>query len=335
MVRSIPRKRYKQAIAITLVLVVILAVLHHAADEPVFVGEVWGDLESTGDVVGINEFESSIISISMSGPSTSNDSLLVEISNISSVSMWYMEAGEKQVTNYTLHNRSLMINTSSRGFFSTNYLVDAQIVYQLREFSGFWVDEFTYSIHFEAESVEGSARMPHDPDDDRDFTVDWDTFVFIDNITLTNRWAHYEIPEEEVADIHITGSGNLRFGSHPEVHIDGSLTIEDFRARKGSQIVPRYYDRVRIEGDDIIVRTKASPRYDDFKGHEYWDPWIIEIDASEGRDVEVQSRLALSTVVAYLVIMVAGAVLVVFAVSLRRGLPPRPSPIEMEWQRRG
>jgi hypothetical protein len=267
--------------------------------------------------------------MSSRGPIGSDAKLMVEVSNISSVSMWYWVDGSIYETNYTLKNRSLTIDASSRGYFGTNQLVNARIDLYFREFSGSWVDEFTYHVHLEFESIEGSARMPHDPDDDRDFTVNWDTYVYIDDVVITNEWASFNIPEDEVADIIITGIGNLSFSPPPEVHIDGSLTIEDFTGRKGHQIIPRHYDRVRIDGEDIIVRTRENPDYQNFKGRDYWDPWVIEIDAPEGTDTDIRSSLALSNILVYLFITSIVIILLYLQVTKGRSAPPEPTMVEI------
>jgi hypothetical protein len=321
--------RYKQVITIAVVLIIILAVFYNVVrDEPFFVGEIWGDLSSTGEVVGIHVLESGRIAMSSRGPIGSDTRLMIEVSNISSVLMWYWEDGKIHETNYVLQNRSLTIDASHTGFFGTNDLVNAKIDYHFSEFSGYWVDEFTYHVHLEFESIEGLAQMPHDLDDDGDFTVNWDTYVYIDDVTITDEWASFNIPEDEVADISLTGNGNLSFNTPPEVHIDGTLTIEDFEARKGHQIIPRRYAWVRIEGEDIIVRTRANPDYQNFKGSEYWDPWVIEIESPEGTDVEIRSRLTATNLLVYIFIMGTVIIFLYSLVSHRRTNPPEPTMLE-------
>jgi hypothetical protein len=325
------KKWYQQVIAISIATIIIVAIYYeYVEDQPIFDGDVWGDLQSTGEVVGVDVIDSRRIAISSWGSPGTNASLILEISNISRISMHYWDDGEIHETNYTLINRSLLIDASNRGFFGTNDLVNGEINYDFREFSGYWVDEFTYRIHTEYEFIDGMAQMSHDHDYDWDFTVDWETYVYFDNFTLTDIFGHYRIPEGEVADIKITGSGNLSY-IPDEVHINGTLTIEDFEPSLGHIFIRRNYELVRIDGEDILVRTITKPRFESPKGHDEWDPWVIEIDVSDGTDSEIHSDLTFTNKIVYFVNLVILLILYFyFKNRYRRSVPPKPKPIEFE-----
>ncbi len=330
MLRPSREKWRSYAAALIVVTIITIAFVFNSIEsELVYEGEVWGDFVSTGDIVGYDNFDDRWYFIRSRHGTGSNGHLYIEVSNISGITMSYWEDGVIHETAYTLNNRSLLIDASFDGYFAAANLRNANIRYDFREFSGLWADEFTYAVYMDFDSINGTAQLRHDPREESDFSVNWETFVYFDNITLTNKGAYYTIPSGEVADIRILGSGICEFYTNPEVHINGSLTVEDFNARKNHEILPRPYDRLRIEGDDIVVRTRSQPDFNSLKGHDYWDPWVIEIFVPERRDVEIQSTMGWMNTLCWALIIVAGIIVYVYITNNgRQSAPPPRNPID-------
>jgi hypothetical protein len=287
----------------------------------VYEGEVWGDVRAEGYIWGEHVAEHDHVYVSQILPGD-GERLHATVTNVSSVRLLDPPHGNRIDSTVVCENGTFEIIAEEDPRYRSSIMgqwwdVDFDCVYA--EFNGTF--EGTHDEYWPIENVswvEGSANIRHDPKASYDISID-DCIVIIDGIEYVNAsWLF--IPEGETATITIGGSHNMRVGSGLFPHINGTLEVDEFNHLDG--FWTDKYQTIKFGGDDIEVRTTQASVWFEHWGESY-DPWIIEVTASSGTEIEISETskipIAISVILVILLLVFIGLTLREFVLGLKHG----------------
>ena len=249
----------------------------------VFEGEVWGDLTTEGEIWG--ECVSDLELVGLDRWSTGGGiGLRVNVTNLSNV--WLYSYRHDFNVSVPCMNRSFLVIADNGSFIA--YLSDLDIRCEYLEFSGtFPGDEEDYFPDYTVSSVEGRGTLVHGEYHRWDMSLD-DCLVVIDGIEYRDVDSVF-INESDHPLVTIRGDigqqGNIRVGRILHPHVNGTVVVENLLLEEGGR--SRLCDRVRFEGEDILIEHSGGSQYGTGGPFAWFDQWSIRVTLSGNATVDI------------------------------------------------
>jgi hypothetical protein len=297
-------KGISKAIVITGIIVIILYYLVFLSppsiddeNNPLY-GQIWGELSAEGSITAHDSLNNRDFGIY--GYDSHDSRFQMTISNISSVTVRERKDGGEFQKNYDLLNGSFIIEMQRGSLFCT--FSSGYFNYELIEFYGTPQEASRYVIFTQFASMDGEAKILHSDYEEYDIRTYWYVTARVNGEELNLSMGDFILPENEIADVSISGYGIYGFDLLPDIHVNGSVSINDFTetTRKGTKV--RAYENLYFEGIKIIIASIEMPEL--WEGNvDSHSPWVVEINFDDSGQTNVNYENDIRYIIVYIIII--------------------------------
>ena len=306
--------------ALMLALVILLTTWPEDAEDRVYEGELWGDLEAEGYIWGEQKAEYDYVSFWLGD-------MTVNVTNVSAVWLSDPPFGERINSTVECHNRSLTIVSRSDDFgWYAGYCWDIDMRCVYSDFNGTFVDKTdSYFPDYNVSWMEGHASVRHNDSLDADIAL-YGCNITIDGVVYESA-SYVRVVSGDNVQVSVRGAGSVYFVSPMFPHINGTLRMENFKHVENGH--SDRYQQLVIKGKDIALRTvnpSDSGSGGGPFGGTFYSPWEVEVSASQDASIDIFEAFKLP-IYAELVVIATIAVLAIGILKrpCRPAIGPAPS----------
>ena len=296
--RFLANERAVMAICMAILIVIgTMIIWPESTDESVYEGEVWGNFWAEGHMTGSQVEEDGNVFI-QSYHSLDSDGIHVVVSNLTGVHIRTMRTAVNVDKDVTLLNGTLDILIDDGYLEGIGWDVDLECNFS--DLNGSIPStSIQYRPRMSASSVNGTATIPDHPDKNYEIFISQGICIIDDH--AYSGAIILELLGNETASVDLTARGNLRVGTGFHPHINGTLTIWNFKRNKG--LWSDDLDSIFFEGEDIEVVFGAGADWVDGAVMTFV-PWTMEVTIGSHTNVRTSEDRSPGLVVIYLMILV-------------------------------
>jgi hypothetical protein len=288
----------RAVMAITMVVLVVLGTVliwPESTDELVYEGEVWGDFRAEGNLTGRQVEEDGEVFIH-ANPTLGSEGVRAVVSNLTGVHLRTLGTPRNVDMDVPLPNGTFEVLVTDGSLEGAGWDMDLRCVYSdlNGSFPGTTVQ---YRPDMSVSSVNGTASIRPGSA----FALYVSSGICTIDGTVHIGVIQIDLLQNETAEVNITGRGSIRVGTGFHPHINGTLTIWDFKRYKGWWSDD--LDSIFFEGPDIEVAFGEGADWEEGVTLPY-SPWTMEVTIQHGTIVRTSEDLSTAQLAIYLMVLV-------------------------------